>query len=173
MLRRVTAAVVKLRSARLADLPAIVAIYNSTIASRIVTAELVPVSVESRQAWFAEHREPERPLWVSHDDAGDITGWLSLSNFNARAAYYPTAEISVYVHARARRQGLGRVLVQYAIDHAPLARVDALVGLVFGHNKPSLALFDALGFERWGHLPAVAELDGVRRDLVLVGKRLV
>lgn len=170
MLQRMST--VRLRSARSDDLPAIVAIYNSTIASRMVTAELVPVTVDSRQAWFAEHREPERPLWVSIDREGSVTGWVSLSDFNPRAAYRPTAEISVYVHANARRAGVGRSLVQHAIDHAPLAQVDALVGLVFGHNAPSLALFESFGFERWGQLPGIAELDGVRRDLVLVGKRL-
>jgi phosphinothricin acetyltransferase len=154
------------------DLPAIVAIYNSTVASRMVTAELTPASVESKRAWFLEHREPERPLWVSVDADGAISGWVSLSNFHPRAAYAPTAEISVYVHPSARRQGLGRTLVQHAIDHAPRAKVDALVGLVFGHNAPSLALFESFGFERWGQLPGIAELDGVRRDLVLVGKRL-
>ena len=166
-----------IRMALAEDLPAIVDIYNSTVASRMVTAELVPASVDSKRAWFEEHREPERPLWVSVDDGGSInggaiTGWVSLSNFNPRAAYHKAAEISVYVHERARRTGLGRALVQHAIDHAPRAGVDALVGLVFGHNVPSLALFDAFGFERWGHLPGVAILDGVRRDLVLVGKRL-
>ncbi|CAN5380241.1 hypothetical protein BH11PSE11_BH11PSE11_26510 [soil metagenome] len=36
------------RLARLEDLPAIVAIYNSTVASRQVTADTEPVSVESR-----------------------------------------------------------------------------------------------------------------------------
>ena len=34
------------------DLPKIVSTYNSTIASRLVTADLEPVSVESKQAWF-------------------------------------------------------------------------------------------------------------------------
>jgi phosphinothricin acetyltransferase len=154
------------------DLPAIVDIYNSTVASRMVTAELAPASVESKRAWFSEHHEPERPLWVSLDGASAISGWVSLSNFNPRAAYAPTAEISVYVHESARRTGLGRALVQHAIDHAPKAKIDALVGLVFGHNAPSLALFESFGFERWGQLPGIAELDGVRRDLVLVGKRL-
>lgn len=163
---------IRLRGARGEDLPAIVAIYNSTIASRMVTAELAPASVEEKRAWFEEHREPERPLWVSLGEHGVVTGWVSLSNFHPRAAYHRTAEISVYVHERARRRGLGRKLVQHALGHAPRAGVDALVGLVFGHNAPSLALFDAFGFARWGHLPEVAELDGVRRDLVLLGRRL-
>ena len=38
------------------DLPEIVAIYNSTIASRQVTADLQPVSVAEREAWFVAHQ---------------------------------------------------------------------------------------------------------------------
>jgi phosphinothricin acetyltransferase len=29
-----------------------------------------------------------------------------------------------------------------------------------------------LGFEQWGLLPQVAELDGIKRDLVILGLRL-
>ena len=59
------------RLATPADLPAIVAIYNSTVASRMVTADLTPVSVESRQRWFEEHRPESRPLWVLERDGAD------------------------------------------------------------------------------------------------------
>jgi predicted O-methyltransferase YrrM len=33
-----------------------------------------------------------------------------------------------------------------------------------------LKLFERLGFERWGFLPGIAQLDGVQRDLVLMGQ---
>lgn len=46
------------------DLPDIVDIYNSTIAGRMVTADLEPVTVESRIPWFEAHQENHRPLWV-------------------------------------------------------------------------------------------------------------
>lgn len=39
------------------DLPDIVDIYNSTIAGRMVTADLEPVTVESRIPWFEAHQE--------------------------------------------------------------------------------------------------------------------
>jgi len=73
------------RLARFDDLPAIVAIYNSTVASRMVTADTEPVSVASRHAWFAEHTPEKRPLWVLESNAG-ILGWLSYSNFYGRPA---------------------------------------------------------------------------------------
>jgi L-amino acid N-acyltransferase YncA len=37
------------------------------------------------------------------------------------------------------------------------------------HNEPSLRLFEDFGFERRAHRPKVAELDGVERDLVVLG----
>ncbi len=158
------------RHAALADLPAIVAIYNSTVASRMVTADLAPVSVESRQRWFDEHRPESRPLWVLERD-GAIAAWLSFSSFYGRPAYAGTAEVSIYVDERFRRCGLGAHLLQAAIAHAPVIGVQTLLGFIFGHNLPSLALFERFGFERWGHLPRVAVLDGIERDLVIVGRR--
>ena len=44
-----------IRPATAADLPAIVAIYNSTVASRQSNADLQLVTVAERQAWFAAH----------------------------------------------------------------------------------------------------------------------
>jgi L-amino acid N-acyltransferase YncA len=159
------------RVARLADLPAIVEIYNSTIPSRQITSDLEPVSVESREPWFAEHAPDKRPLWVV-EEGERIVGWLSYSNFYGRAAYAGTAEISIYLHVDARRQGLGRYLLDEAIAFAPQIAVHTLLGFIFGHNEPSLRLFEGFGFERWATMPRVATLDGVERDLIIVGKRV-
>lgn len=159
------------RPATFDDLPAIVAIYNSTVSSREVTADTEPVSVESRHAWFAEHTPDRRPLWVVEQN-GQVIGWLSYSNFYGRPAYSGTAELSIYIHEMARGKGLGRYFLQQAIDFAPSIAVHTLLGFIFGHNLPSLKLFEAFGFERWANLPRVAILDGVERDLVIVGKRV-
>jgi L-amino acid N-acyltransferase YncA len=153
------------------DLPAIVAIYNSTVASRQVTADTEPVSVESRRAWFSEHSPDRRPLWVAEHE-GQIIGWLSYSNFYGRPAYAATAELSIYIHEQARGKGLGRYFLYQAIDFAPRIAVHTLLGFIFGHNIPSLKLFEAFGFERWANMPRVATLDGVERDLIIVGKRV-
>jgi phosphinothricin acetyltransferase len=101
-----------------------------------------------------------------------MLGWLSYSAFHPRAAYQATAEISLYLAPEARGRGLGGELLQQAIDQAPHYRFRTLIGLIFGHNLPSLKLFHRLGFVDYGILPGVAELDGVARDLVIVGKKL-
>jgi phosphinothricin acetyltransferase len=63
-------------------------------------------------------------------------------------------------------------LLAQAIGHAPAIGVDTLLGFIFGHNTPSLTLFEKFAFARWGELPRVAALDGVERDLIIVGRRV-
>lgn len=160
-----------IRDATRADLPAIVEIYNAAIPGRMATADTSPITVASRHAWFAEHRPDERPLWVIQ--AGRvIVGWLSFQSFYGRPAYHATAEVSVYVAPDRQRQGIGRALLSRAIDESPRLGLRTLLGFIFGHNAPSLRLFERHGFARWGTLPRVAELDGVERDLVIMGKRV-
>jgi L-amino acid N-acyltransferase YncA len=64
------------------------------------------------------------------------------------------------------------VLLGRAIERAPQLGLKALLGFIFGHNEPSLRLFQTFGFERWALLSHVAELDGIERDLVIVGRRV-
>ena len=158
-----------IRDAVEADLPAIVEIYNATVPTRMVTAELEPTTVEARLPWFREHSPGQHPLWVAESE-GRVIGWLDFKKFLPRAAYRRTAEISLYIDEKFRRRGMGQRLLEQAIARAPSLGVTALVGLIFGHNEPSLKLFQLLGFERWGFFPGVAQLDGVERDLVVMGQ---
>lgn len=163
--------VLRIRLAEPSDLPAIVAIYNSTIASRQVTADLEPVTVESRQDWFDAHKPSKHPIWVIEREH-DLAGWASLSAFYGRPAYACTAEFSVYVAASYRGAGIGRRLLRHALDQCPTLGIDHVLGFVFAHNEPSLALLRRFGFTQWGYYPGVAELDGIRRDLITMGLQL-
>ena len=161
----------EVKDATFADLPAIVRIYNETIPSRMVTADTEPVSVESRRAWFEQHSPVRRPLWVALE-MGRVIGWASYSSFYGRPAYDRTCELSVYLASEYQRRGFGSELVRRAIAHAPAIRVSTLLGFIFSHNEPSLRLVQKHGFSRWGYLPRVALLDGVERDVVIVGRRV-
>ncbi len=158
-----------IRDAVEADLPTIVEIYNATVPTRMVTAELEPTTVEARLPWFREHSSEHYPFWVAESE-GRVIAWLDFKRFLPRSAYRGTAEISVYVDEEFRRRGVGQRLLEQAIARAPSLGITALVGLIFGHNEPSLKLFQSLGFERWGFFPGVAQLDGVERDLVVMGQ---
>lgn len=153
-----------------AELPVIVKIYNEAIPGRMATADLEPVTVAQREEWFKSFTKTH-PLWVIKDEQSHILGWVGLEPFYGRPAYKHTAEISIYLDQKAQGQGLGKKAVQYVIDQLPKLEITAIVAYVFGHNAPSQKLFQSFGFERWGHLPKVAELDGKIRDLDILGKR--
>ncbi len=158
-----------LRPATMDDLAAIVEIYNASIPARIATADTQPVSLESRRGWFHQHSPESHPLWVAEVD-GSVAAWLGLAAFYGRPAYAHTAEVSLYVHPEHQRRGLGTALLQHALAQAPALHLETLLAFIFGHNLPSLVLFSRQAFERWGLLPQVAELDQVRRDLVILGR---
>ena len=161
----------KIRDARGSDLPAIIKIYNAAIATRMATAQLEPVTVEDRRDWLKQHSPDRHPFWVLEMDR-QIAGWLTLKPFLPRCAYRSTAEVSVYVDEKFRRRGVARTLLGEAIRRAPSLEISAMIGLIFAHNEPSLKLFEQLGFEKWGLLPRVANLDGMERDLTILGRHI-
>lgn len=157
-----------IRNAELADLPRIVEIYNSSIPGRLATSDLEPVSVESRIEWFASHKADRHPLWVFEKD-GLILGWIGLRAFYGRPAYHATAETAVYVAPEAQGQGIAKLLLTQMQNRVSQFGISTLLAFIFGHNEPSLRLFEGAGFVKWGEFPNVAELDGVKRDLRILG----
>lgn len=164
-----------IRDAREDDLPAIVAIYNASIPGRLATADTDPVSVDARRSWFRDRAWDRHPVWVSTQEQGAserVTGWLSFGKFYGRPAYLATAEVSIYVDPGAQRRGIARALLQEAIARAPALGLTTFLGFVFAHNSPSVALCESFGFREWGRLPRVAQLDGIERDLLILGLRI-
>lgn len=180
----------KIRDAVERDLPAIVEIYNAAIPARIACGYTEPVSVESRQPWYQQHPANCRPIWVmemeekvprpgkfSDSDVAEasrqkIVGWLSFQFFYGTPAYHATAEVSIYINPHYQRMGIGKKLLDKAISECSKLGIRTLIGFIFAHNIPSLRLFEKLGFQRWGYLPKVAEIENIERDLVIVGLRV-
>jgi L-amino acid N-acyltransferase YncA len=160
-----------IRHAEPADLPAIVAIYNASIPGRLATADTEPVTVTDREDWFATFDHRSRPLWV-YDRDSEVLGWLGLRSFYGRPAYHRTVETAVYVAPEHQREGIARRLLAHALDECPRLGVANVLAFVFSHNMPSVTLFEAHGFGRWGLLPKVCEMDGREHDLLILGKRL-
>ena len=160
-----------IRDAREADLEAIVRIYNAAIPGRLATADTEPVAVESRRPWLRDRDGARHPLWVFEQDER-VVGWLSFGKFYGRPAYSGTAELSVYVDPAVHLQGVATRLMQRALAEAPALGLHTLLGFVFAHNDRSVRLCRKFGFEAWGHLPRVAVLDGVERDLLILGRRV-
>lgn len=157
--------------AQQSDLERIVATYNSTIASRLVTADLEPVTVKSKQTWFEAHSPNKRPLWLVLVD-GVYAGWMSFNSFYGRPAYDGTVEVSIYLEETSRGKGLGKACLNKAFEACNKLNIKTLLGFIFDHNEPSLKLFDVMGFQKWAHLPRIANMIDAERGLIIMGKRL-
>jgi phosphinothricin acetyltransferase len=170
-----------IRDATEADLPAIVAIYNAAIPSRNSTADLEPVTVESRRQWFLNHNSQTRPLWVLTVEAFDqpsaaqpqVAAWIGLSSFyGGRPAYNATAEISIYIAPDHQGKGYGSVLVNHVLGQAKRLGIMTFLAIYFDHNEGSRRLFQRFGFQPVGYLPDIAELDGIKRGVVIAMRKM-
>jgi L-amino acid N-acyltransferase YncA len=161
----------QIRHAHPEDLPAIVSIYNASIPGRLATADTEAVTVADRENWFADFDRLSRPLWV-YDRDGEVLGWMGLRSFYGRPAYHRTVESAVYVAPEHQREGIARRLLAHALDQCPDLGIANVLAFVFAHNMPSVTLFEAHGFGRWGLLPKICEMDGREHDVLILGKRL-
>jgi L-amino acid N-acyltransferase YncA len=161
---------VAIRVASLADLPAIVAIYNEAISDRFATADLSAITTDQRTTWFREHDPLHFPIYVS-EQQGSVVGWCALSAYRSgRAAVLGTAEISYYVRRASRGQGVGAALVRHAVGEAPRIGKRVLFGILLERNTASINLMKKCGFELWGRLPDVAFIEGELVSHVYYGR---
>jgi L-amino acid N-acyltransferase YncA len=150
-----------------ADWPAVRDIYEEGIATGNATLE---AAAPSWEAWDEEHRPDCR--FVARADDGQILGWVALTPASGRCVYEGVAELSVYVAAAARGQGIGRVLMGALIPASEAAGIWTLQAGIHPENAASLALHRSSGFrdvglrERIGQDPI-----GRWRDVVLLERR--
>ncbi|WP_264480683.1 GNAT family N-acetyltransferase [Psychrobacter sp. I-STPA6b] len=156
------------------DLADIVCIYNQNIAQKQATADLQPVSIAQRQAWFdAHYLVNNRPIFVVKNHSGKMVAWGSFSNLYDRPAYHISSEISIYVDKDSQRQGLAKQLVLWMLAIAPELGIHNVVALIFAHNQPSIRLFQSLGFSQWGQMPQVCDMQGFYADVIMLGKAVI
>ncbi|MBD3307184.1 GNAT family N-acetyltransferase [candidate division KSB3 bacterium] len=162
----------QIRTAARSDLSSLVAIYNQAVEAGQRTADIDPVTVEERQPWFEAHSPDKYPLLVAERD-GKVLGYATLSPYRpGRRAMRFTAEISYYVDFASHRQGIASRLVQHALDLCPALRIKTVFAIILDTNTASIRLLQTFGFRQWGHLPRVADFDGVEVGHVYYGLRI-
>jgi RimJ/RimL family protein N-acetyltransferase len=103
---------------------------------------------EERRYLKAIKRHPHAAVFVA-ENAGEIVGRLSVAR-DPHPASFHVADLGLMVAAGHRRRGIGRALLDRAVEWAADARVHKLELHVFPHNEPAIALYESFGFVREG-----------------------
>jgi len=161
-----------IRIAKLKDLEAMVEIYNQSISAGQKTADITPVTTKNRKKWFEDHAPEKYPILIA-EESESIIGYLTISAYRpGRMALRHTAEVSFFIHFDYHRQGIGSRLLQIAINMCPSLQIKTLFAILIDSNQGGIGLLERFGFEKWGHMPRVAEFDGIEVGHLYYGLRI-
>jgi L-amino acid N-acyltransferase YncA len=146
------------------------AIYLEGISTGNSTFESVAPDWEQ---WDSTHLREHR-LVVREDRR--VLAWAALSPVSSRRVYSGVAELSLYVAAGHRGEGVGSALLAAVIGSTESAGLWTLQGGIFPENTPSLRLVKKHGFREIGRLEKIGRmthgvLAGTWRDVILVERR--
>lgn len=115
-------------------------------------------------------------MLVAHDPLDNVLGWAAASAISSRCVYAGVAEVSVYVAASSRGQGVGRALLSALVTASERAGYWTLQAGIFPENEGSIALHEVLGFRRVGVRSRLGRMShgpmrGSWRDVVLLERR--
>ncbi|TDQ56649.1 phosphinothricin acetyltransferase [Mesocricetibacter intestinalis] len=165
-----------IRKATEQDYASILDIYNQAIPCRRITADLTPVTPQSRRRWFDFHLSDDKyPLWVINEEKNeiqrpaDILGWGSFSPFYPREAFDNTAEISIYLDPNATGKGLGSKLLHFMIEQMAPREIHTLMAYVIEENQVSRRMFEKQGFSQWGRYPHIANMGDSLQTFLMYG----
>ncbi len=153
-----------IRTANPADADAIAAIYAPIVTDTAISFELeAPGAAEMARRIAATL--PLLPWLVGEDGAGGLRGYVYASRFRERAAYQWAVEVTAYVRADCRGQGVGRRLYTRLFELlAGLGYFQAVAGITLP-NAASVGLHEALGFEAVSRYRNVGYKHGAWRDV--------
>jgi len=146
------------------DWPAVSRIYEEGLATGVGSFE---TSVPSWEQWDAA-RLPHSRLVARQPT---VVGWVALSPVSQRPCYSGVAELGIYVAAGARGRGVGRALLEAAIESAERHGIWTLQGATIAGNDASLRLQARCGFRVVGRRERIARRGEVWHDTVLMERR--
>ncbi len=138
----------EIRRATERDGEAIRTIYNGEVLTSTATLDLVPRTEEEQRAWMTAHAGVY-PALVA-EVGREVIGFSSLSPYRPRPGYSTAVEDSVYVAAGSRGQGVGRLLLDGALDAARSHGFHSVVARISAEQEPSIKLHEACGFTMVG-----------------------
>ena len=162
-----------IRKAEPADAPELVALgteVGNEAEGWLITANGWRSAGDERRYLRALRRYPHAAVYVA-EDGGRIVGRLSIARDQHPASYH-VADLGLMVAATHRRRGIGRALLDAAVEWGRENGIHKLELHVFPHNEPAIRLYEEFGFEREGFRKAHYRRAGQYVDAILMAYEL-
>ena len=173
-----------IRTVRAEDLDRIIKLFNREVMGGVNIFRFAPLDAEAARRWWKLHgsgryqalvaEHPGNPGEHPRDrDTGSpqVVGWTAFAPHSAYEGYDRTAEISVWVDAPFRGQGIGDVLMRALLATCHDRNLRTIVSRIEASNLASLRLHESIGFTHVGVLKDVGEKFGRSLDVVLMQYR--
>ena len=149
------------------DWPAVRAIYLEGIATGNATFEK---EAPTWERWDESHLHVCRLVACAADE---VVGWAALSPYSRRPVYAGVADLSIYISAPARGQGVGTALLSHLVEDSEREGIWTLQAGIFPENTASIELHQRAGFRVVGVREKIGWMDGRWRDVVLMERRSI
>lgn len=156
---------ITIKKMRQDDWNAVRDVYQAGIATGNATFQ---TAAPEWDEWNAGHLPDCRYVAYVHDE---LIGWAALSPYSSRHAYRGVAELSIYVHPKNHKDGVGKRLLSTLITASEQAGYWTLIAGIFPENQASIRLHLGQGFREVGYREKVGEMNGVFRDVIIFEKR--
>ena len=126
---------------------------------------------DERRYLKAVRKYPHAAVYVAERSDGAIVGRLSLARDTHPASTH-VADLGLMVAREARRQGVGKAMLEASVEWAKAAGVRKIELHVFPWNDPAIQLYERFGFEREGFRRGHYQRAGADVDAILMAYML-
>lgn len=152
----ITVEAIELRAATAEDAKQITEIYNYYVINSVVTFDIEKTTEKTWLEKLEYLKGLGLPFIVAQSASGNILGFAYVAPWRAKAAYKRTVEDTIYLRPAAIGKRLGTRLLSELIVLSKAAGVREIVAVISDKGAdPSIALHEAFGFKRQGHLAKV------------------
>ena len=147
---------ITLRAATKDDVKEITDIYNYYVINSVVTFDIEKTTEATWLDKLEYLNGLDLPFIVAQSASGDVLGFAYVAPWRAKAAYRRTVENTIYLRPAAIGKRLGTKLLAELIVQSKAAGVREIVAVISDKGADtSIALHEAFGFKKQGHLAKV------------------
>ena len=113
----------------------------------------ISLTIEQEQAFIKAKKDSENELLLIAETGGRHIGNCSLMSVGGFKRYRHRCEIAIALYQEYCGLGIGKAMLEMILDIAKKAGYEQAELEVIANNKPAIALYEKLGFQKYGTFP--------------------